>query len=91
MTAPGARLRRVLGWLCARADAHVRGWCPCPACSAGERAARAACRMPLRHPERITRGLPAAEEEWLAALAGELWPADECTAITDQPRGEDPS
>ena len=81
-------LRRVLGWLCVHTDAHVRGWCPCPACDRGERAARTAYRMPIRHPERITRELPAAQEEWLAAIAAELWPADEYTAIIDQP-GED--
>ena len=81
-------MRRVLAWLCGHTDAHVRGWCPCPACDL-EGAARAAYRMPLRYPERLTRELPAAQEEWLAALAAELWPADEYTAITGQPGGED--
>jgi hypothetical protein len=86
-----ARMQRMLAWLCRHADAHVRGWCPCPVCDDGERAARTACQMPQRHPERITRELPAAHEEWLAALADELWPADEYTAIIDQPGGEDSS
>jgi hypothetical protein len=27
-----------------------------------------------RHPESLTRELPAADEEWLAGLAAELWP-----------------
>jgi hypothetical protein len=91
MTALKALMRRALGWLCRHTDAHVRGWCPCPACNDDERTARAACRMPLRHPERITRELSAAHEDWLVALATELWPADEYTAIIDQPGREDPS
>lgn len=46
-----------------------------------ERVARAVLGMPARHPERITRGLSFAQEEWLAALAGRLWPADEYAQI----------
>jgi hypothetical protein len=29
------------------------------------------------HPENLTAELPEADEEWLAALADELWPEDE--------------
>jgi len=46
-----------------------------------ERDARAAIGMPARHPERITRDLPAGQEEYLAALADALWPGDEYAAI----------
>ena len=54
-----------------------------------ECAARAAIGMPARHPERITRELPAAQEEWLAAACAELWPADEYTHIIADTRRED--
>jgi hypothetical protein len=78
-----AVIRRVLVWLCDAVDAHVRGWCPCPLCDISERAARPGLGMPARHPEFITRDLPAGQEEHLAALAAELWPADEYEAIID--------
>jgi hypothetical protein len=39
--------------------------------------------MAARHPERLTGDLGDGQEEWLAALAAELWPADEYTAIID--------
>ena len=54
-----------------------------------EGAARAAIGMPARYPERITRELPAAQEEWLAAVCAELWPADEYTHIIADTRRED--
>jgi len=78
-----ARARRVLAWLCDHADAHVRGWCPCPVCDPSERDARPRLGMPARHPEFITRDLPAGQDEHLAAIAAELWPADEYEAIID--------
>lgn len=54
-----------------------------------ERNARKAAGMPARHPERITRELPESHEEWLAALAAELWPADEYAEIIAETRRED--
>jgi hypothetical protein len=51
-----------------------------------ERAARAAIGMPARHPERITAELPGREEQWLAALAAELWPEDEYAQIVRDTR-----
>lgn len=78
-----AALRRVLAWLCDHADAHVRGWCPCPLCDTAERDARAVVGMPARHPEYLTRNLGDGQDEWLAAIAASLWPADEYTSIID--------
>jgi len=75
------RLARVIAWLCAHFGAHVRGWCGCPFCSKAERDARAAIGMAARHPERITRELPAGQENYLAALADALWPEDEYATI----------
>lgn len=54
-----------------------------------ERDARKAMGMPARHPERITRELPEADEEWLAGLAAQLWPDDEFTEIIAETRQED--
>jgi hypothetical protein len=76
-----ALLDRVIAWLCAHLGAHVRGRCGCPFCSKAERDARAALGMPARHPERLTRDLPAGQESYLAALADALWPDDEYAAI----------
>ena len=53
---PVTRRDRLIGWLCARLGAHVRGRCGCPVCDTTERDARAAIGMPARHPERITPG-----------------------------------
>jgi len=41
------------------------------------------------HPESLTAELPGADEEYLAALAAGLWPADEYTEIVrpDPPEG----
>jgi hypothetical protein len=55
-----------------------------------ERAARAAIGMPAGHPERITAELPEAQEQWLAAVAGRLWPADEYTHIVTDTHREGP-
>jgi len=38
-----------------------------------------------RHPESLTRELPEADEEWLAAIEAELWPDDEYA--DDPPEG----
>jgi hypothetical protein len=51
-----------------------------------ERAARAAIGMPARHPERLTAELPGRDEQWLAALAAELWPEDEYAQIVRDTR-----
>ena len=37
--------------------------------------------MPIRHPERITRDLPERNENWLADVAGLLWPDEEYAEI----------
>ena len=57
------------------------GRCRCPLCSQDEREMRAVLSMPARHPELLTRELPAAQEEELCAWASELWPDDEWTEI----------
>jgi len=74
------RLARAIAWLRARFGAG-RGRCGCPFCCKAERDARAAIGMPTRHPERITADLPAGQEDYLAALADALWPAEEYAAI----------
>ena len=84
-----ARLARGPGRLAALARGHARR-CGCPACDKTEREARTLIGMPIRHPERITADLPAGQDEWLAALADELWPDDEYTAIITETRPEDP-
>jgi len=53
-----------------------------------ERDARKSIGMPRRHPERLTRELPEANEEWLAATAAELWPQDEYAQIIAETREE---
>jgi hypothetical protein len=72
---------RALGRLAARL-------CLRAACDQAEVDARKALGMPARHPERITREQPEGDEEWLAALASELWPGDEYTAIIIDTRRE---
>jgi hypothetical protein len=83
------RLARAVAWLYERLGAHVRGRCGCPACDTVERDARTAIGVPACHPERITRDLPAGQEEWLAALAAALWPGDEYAAIIAETWRED--
>jgi hypothetical protein len=78
----------VLRRLAALARGHARR-CGCPACDKTERDARRLIGMPIRHPERITRDLPAGQDEWLAALADQLWPDDEYTAIITELRRKD--
>ena len=84
-----ARLARITAWLCTRLGAHIRGRCGCLFCDTPERDARTAIGMPARHPERITRDLPAGQEEWLAALAAALWPEDEYARIIAEMWRED--
>ena len=81
--------RGLLRWLTALVRGHARGRCGCPACDRAERDARALIGMPARHPEWITRDLPAGQDEWLAALADQLWPGDEYTAIINELRRDD--
>lgn len=78
MTAAAVRLAC---WLAALARGHRGGRCGCLGCRKAERDARAAIGMPLRHPERITGGLPGQDEEWLAGLADALWPDEEYAEI----------
>jgi hypothetical protein len=78
---PRTLLRLTLAWLCARAGAHVRGWCPCPLCDPAEQSARLACGMTATHPEFVTRRLGEGAEAWLSAVAVELWPAYEYASI----------
>jgi hypothetical protein len=82
-----------LAWLAGCLLIPVRGEhagrCPCPLCHRAERDAREAMGVPLRHPERVTRELPAVQEEQLAELADELWPEDEYMAILANPWLED--
>ena len=52
--------------------------------SRAERAARAAIGMPELHPELIISTPGRAEWTLLAALAAELWPADEYVAIVTE-------
>lgn len=65
--------------------ARRAGWVA-PALPWREAAARQAIGMPARHPERITRGLRRRQEKWLAAVAAELWPADEYARIVRDTR-----
>jgi hypothetical protein len=39
------------------------------------------------HPEALERELPEPDEEWLAGVAADLWPADEYDAGEDLPGG----
>jgi hypothetical protein len=73
---------RTLRRLAARLAARIRA-------GKAERDARKEMGMPVRHPERLTRELPEVDEEWLAALAAELWPGDEYTQIITETRRED--
>ena len=63
--------------------------CGCPLCDHAEREARLAIGVPARHPEWVTRELPAAQEEELARLAAELWPDDEYAEVITQLRRQD--
>ena len=62
------------------------GRCTCPLCDHDERGMREMLGMPRMHPESLTRELPAGQEEDLAALADELWPDEEWTAIVIEAR-----
>lgn len=80
-----ARLTRLASWH----NVRVRGRCRCPLCSHVERQTRTAIRMPRKHPEWLTRELPADQESYLAALADQLWPEEEYTAIITELRHQE--
>lgn len=75
--------------MAARLHAHIRGACRCVACDKAEQKARIELGMPVLHPERVVRELQRGQEEWLSAVASELWPDDEYTAISADPWRED--
>lgn len=85
-------ITRLAEWLSALAPTlsapRHSGRCGCPLCSHSERRVRAKIGMPLRHPERITRELPAKQEALLGLLADELWPGCEYVAIITGNDGE---
>jgi hypothetical protein len=72
------KIARLAGRLLGR---HTGLWCGCPVCAPQEREMRDMLGMPGKHPESLTRELPAKQEAKLAALAAELWPADEWADI----------
>jgi hypothetical protein len=72
--------QKIIALLAGRLRRHV-GRCACPLCDQQERGMREMLGMPRLHPESLTRGLPAGQEEELAALADELWPDEEWTGI----------
>ena len=78
-------LRKIIALLAGRLRRHA-GRCACPLCDQQERGMREMLGMPGLHPELLTRELPAGQEEDLAALADELWPDDEWTAIVIEAR-----
>ena len=78
-----------LARLVRRHSVRTHGRCGCPLCNRTERQARTAISMPRKHPERITRALPAAHEEYLAALADQLWPCEEYDEIITELRREE--
>lgn len=80
-----AALTRLAG----RHNARVRGRCSCPLCSHAERQVRTAIGMARKHPEWLTRELPARQEEYLAALADQMWPDDEYAAIITELRRQE--
>ena len=82
-------LASVAGWLLIPVPDGHRQRCGCPLCNRAERQAREELGVPRRHPEWVTRELPEALEERLAALAEELWPGDEYAEIVANPWQED--
>ena len=78
--------RKIMALLAGLLGRHA-GRCRCPLCNQDEREMRDVLGMPVRHPESLTRELPARQEEKLAALAAELWPDDEWTEIIIDIRG----
>lgn len=67
--------RQVIRRLLRRPGSHLV--CACAACDLFEPEARRLAGMPITHPEWFTRVLPDRDEEYLAGLAGELWPGDD--------------
>jgi hypothetical protein len=80
---------RLAGCLLILVPARHANRCGCPLCNRAEREARAELGVPLRHPEQITRGLAARQEEYLDLLAEELWPDDDYASILANPWRED--
>jgi hypothetical protein len=80
-----AALTRLAG----RHNARVRGRCRCPLCSHAERQARTAIGMARKHPEWLTRELADRQEDYLAALAAQMWPDEEYTAIITELRRQE--
>jgi hypothetical protein len=80
-----ASLSRLTG----RHNVRRRGRCGCPLCNHAEREARAAIGMARKHPERLTRELPADQEDYLGWLADQTWPDEEYTAIIVELRGQE--
>jgi hypothetical protein len=72
---------KLLSRLAARLLRRHATACACPLCDPQEQEMRAVLSMPARHPELLTRELPADQEEALAALAARLWPDDEWAEI----------
>lgn len=81
--------RQFISGLATRLRPLVPGVCRCAARDKAEQKARAQLGMPVLHPERIVRGMKRGQEEWLSAVASELWPDDEYTAIAADPWRED--
>jgi hypothetical protein len=72
-----------------RHSVRVRGRCSCPLCNHAERQARTAIGMARKHPEWLTRELPDHQEEYLAALADQMWPDEEYAAIIAELRRQE--
>ncbi|MGH3299146.1 MAG: hypothetical protein ACRDP7_45890 [Trebonia sp.] len=72
-----------------RHNVRVRGRCRCPLCSYAEQQVRTAMGMARKHPEWLTRELRAHQENYLAALADQLWPDEEYTAIITELRRQE--
>ena len=70
-----------LSRLATRHNARRRGRCGCPLCNHAERDARTSLGMARKHPERLTRELPADQEDYLGWLADQTWPDEEYAAI----------
>lgn len=67
-----------------RRISRAQAGCTCPACETTEQQVRASLGMPRLHPERFVVALPDDQEEYLAALAAELWPDGEWMQVADE-------
>jgi hypothetical protein len=82
-------LMAALSRLASRHNVRRRGRCSCPLCSHAERQARTALGMARKHPEWLTRELPADLEEYLGWLADQTWPEDEYADIITELRRQE--